>query len=84
MLDIKTHGRIKALNSISFHTIINNGEIYWGRIFMRTKHYFACGNTAKGFHNFFRNNIELLTKIFILKGGPGTGKSTLMKKLGKN
>lgn len=54
-----------------------------GRKSMSTKHFFVCGNTAKGFHDFFKSNIQLLTKIFILKGGPGTGKSTLMKKIGK-
>jgi hypothetical protein len=46
--------------------------------------FFACGNTAKGFYNFFTTNIQQLKKLFILKGGPGTGKSTLMKKLGKD
>lgn len=46
------------------------------------KHYFACANTAKGFQNYFQSNLQGLSKIFILKGGPGTGKSTLMKKVG--
>jgi len=50
---------------------------------MSTKHFFTCGNTAKGFRNFFSSNIQSLNKLFILKGGPGTGKSTLMKKIGK-
>ncbi len=48
----------------------------------KSKHYFACGNTAKGFVNYFQTNIETLPKLFILKGGPGTGKSTLMRKIG--
>lgn len=46
------------------------------------KHYFACANTSKGFQNFFASNLKNLTKIYILKGGPGTGKSSLMKKIG--
>lgn len=46
------------------------------------KHYFACGNTAKGFQNFFSSNLKNLDKVYILKGGPGTGKSSLMKKVG--
>lgn len=50
---------------------------------MSAKHYFACGNTAKGFHNLFSTNIQPLRKLFILKGGPGTGKSTLMGKIGR-
>lgn len=50
---------------------------------MSGKHFFVCGNTAKGFSNLFSTNIQPLGKLFILKGGPGTGKSTLMKKIGK-
>lgn len=46
-------------------------------------HYFACGNTARGFWNFFESNLADLKKVYILKGGPGTGKSTLMKRIGK-
>lgn len=50
---------------------------------MAEKHYFACGNTAKGFQNLFSTNLQKLDKIFILKGGPGNGKSTFMKRVGK-
>lgn len=50
---------------------------------MAEKHYFACGNTAKGFQNLFASNLQNLNKIFILKGGPGNGKSSLMKRIGK-
>jgi Cdc6-like AAA superfamily ATPase len=45
--------------------------------------YYAGGNTARGFHNLFESNINGLERLFILKGGPGTGKSTLMKAIGK-
>lgn len=48
----------------------------------KLKHYFACGNTARGFQNFFESNLADLKKVYILKGGPGTGKSTLMKRIG--
>lgn len=48
------------------------------------RHYFACGNTCAGFVNFFPSNLQQLKKIFILKGGPGTGKSTLMKRIGQD
>ena len=48
----------------------------------KIKHYFACANTSKGFKNFFSSNLQNIKKVFILKGGPGTGKSTLMKKIG--
>lgn len=45
--------------------------------------YYAGGNTARGFHNLFVSNIKDLERLFILKGGPGTGKSFLMKKIGE-
>ncbi|KMJ59273.1 hypothetical protein AB685_09500 [Bacillus sp. LL01] len=45
--------------------------------------YYAGGNTARGFYSLYESNIEGLDRIFILKGGPGTGKSSLIKKIGK-
>ena len=47
------------------------------------KHYFAGINSKDGFVNNF-NNINTTKNgiTYILKGGPGTGKSTLMKKVG--
>ena len=45
--------------------------------------YFAGGNTARGFCSLFDSSLEGLNRIFILKGGPGTGKSSLMKDVGK-
>ncbi|SEN44860.1 hypothetical protein SAMN05192533_11382 [Mesobacillus persicus] len=45
--------------------------------------YYAGGNTARGFYSLYESNLEGLSRLFILKGGPGTGKSSLMKKLGK-
>ncbi len=46
------------------------------------KHLFAAANTGRGFvscfDRFFSPN--RLRKLYILKGGPGVGKSTLMKK----
>jgi Cdc6-like AAA superfamily ATPase len=45
--------------------------------------YFCGGNTARGFHSLFDSNLQHLDRVFILKGGPGTGKSTLMKDIGK-
>jgi len=49
---------------------------------VQPKHYFACANSAKGFQNLFASNLQGLEKIFILKGGPGNGKSSLMKRIG--
>lgn len=45
--------------------------------------YYTCGNTAKGFYDLFESSLQGLDKIFILKGGPGTGKSSLIKKIGE-
>ena len=45
--------------------------------------YFAASNGYRGFTSLFDKvfNPRDFTKIFIIKGGPGTGKSSLMKKL---
>jgi hypothetical protein len=48
----------------------------------KIKNYYAGGNTARGFHNLYDSNLQGMDRVFILKGGPGTGKSSLMKKIG--
>lgn len=44
---------------------------------------FAGGNTSRGFVSFFDHIIdyENAKRLFILKGGPGVGKSTFMRKI---
>lgn len=49
----------------------------------KTRNYYAGGNTARGFHSLYESNLKGLNRLFILKGGPGTGKSSLMKKIGE-
>ena len=46
------------------------------------RHFFPGGNTPNGFYSFYGNAIDVarLHRLFILKGGPGVGKSTLMKR----
>lgn len=46
--------------------------------------YFPGGNTSQGFYSFYKYIIssEEARRIICIKGGPGTGKSSLMKKLG--
>ena len=44
--------------------------------------YFASANSKDGFVSFFDDVFGGCTYKYILKGGPGTGKSSLMKKLG--
>jgi len=44
--------------------------------------YFAEGNTAKGFYSFKNSNTDGMEHLYILSGSPGTGKSTIMTKVG--
>lgn len=48
---------------------------------MQQREYFLGGNTAKGFFSYyeFLMRHEDAAKIYCIKGGPGTGKSSLMK-----
>ena len=54
--------------------------------FENEMHFFAAANTGGGFVSFFDEvfNRDGINKIYILKGGPGCGKSTLMKNYGKS
>lgn len=47
---------------------------------------FPGGNTYMGFYSFYDYIMdkEEATRIFIVKGGPGVGKSTFMKRIGEN
>lgn len=51
----------------------------------RIKHLFPGGNTSQGFFSYYTNIIELDQEehLYIIKGGPGVGKSTFMKKIGE-
>ncbi len=51
----------------------------------KVKHVFAGGNTTLGFFSYYD---QIMTQseanhIFCIKGGPGVGKSSIMKKIGK-
>lgn len=51
--------------------------------YRKTQKYFAAANGYSGFRSYFKsvfNPTEYL-RLFILKGGPGTGKNTLMKEV---
>lgn len=43
------------------------------------KRYFAAANSCNGFVNFFDDIYKNVNKLYIIKGGPGTGKSKLMR-----
>lgn len=44
---------------------------------------FPGGNTAQGFYSFYEYLPYNAKRVFVIKGGPGTGKSTFMKKIGE-
>ncbi len=48
--------------------------------------FFAAANGYSGFRSYFDRifSPQKIDKLFIIKGGPGTGKSTLMKKISNN
>ena len=52
---------------------------------INTAEYFGAANTSRGFENYFPNifNPKKFDRIYIIKGGPGSGKSTIMKKIAK-
>lgn len=54
-------------------------EDFW----MRPLHYFAGGNTACGFYSCFEDILPRAERkrMYYLKGGPGVGKSTLMRRV---
>ncbi|MDA8210776.1 MAG: PRK06851 family protein [Clostridia bacterium] len=48
------------------------------------KHVFPGGNTCQGFYSFYHHMISPdATRIFVIKGGPGVGKSTFMRAIGQ-
>lgn len=51
----------------------------------KARHYFPGGNTPKGFFSYYHQilNRSGIGRLAVIKGGPGTGKSTFMKQLGK-
>lgn len=53
-----------------------------GGFYLREKHFFAGSNASKGLSSYFNSilNPETLNRLYILKGGPGVGKSSFMKK----
>lgn len=50
----------------------------------RIVHNFPGSNTPEGFRGFMEWDLQDMERIFVLKGGPGCGKSTLMKRVAQN
>lgn len=44
-------------------------------------HFFVEGNTARGSFHLFDSSLQDLERLYILKGGPGSGKSTLIRQI---
>ncbi|NLZ25063.1 MAG: hypothetical protein GX891_01190 [Clostridiales bacterium] len=44
---------------------------------------FVGSNTPLGFQSFYGEKLKNIARVYILKGGPGTGKNTLLKKIGQ-
>ncbi len=50
----------------------------------KLKKLFPGGNTSQGFYSYYDYVISPnATRIFIIKGGPGVGKSSLMRSIGE-
>ena len=51
----------------------------------KTRHYFPGNNTPQGFFSYYGYILEQrdAEKIYCLKGGPGLGKSTFMRRIGE-
>ncbi|MEJ6950628.1 PRK06851 family protein [Natronospora cellulosivora (SeqCode)] len=49
----------------------------------KIKNFFPGGNTPQGFYSYYKYLAFEAEKVYIIKGGPGTGKSTFMKKIGQ-
>ncbi len=48
----------------------------------RVRHFFAGGNTGEGFYSFYDQIMGPdARRLYLLKGGPGTGKSTFMREV---
>lgn len=43
--------------------------------------FFAASNSAEGFKNYYGECFDRADRLYIIKGGPGTGKSTLMRRV---
>lgn len=46
------------------------------------KNYYAGGNTFLGFYSLYEDIFRGLNRLYIIKGGPGTGKSSLIRSIG--
>ena len=50
----------------------------------KVRYVLTSSNTSQGFHTFLPELLQGVLKIFVLKGAPGSGKSTFMRLLGES
>lgn len=48
------------------------------------RNFYASGNTAAGFASLFDSSLQGLARLFVVTGGPGSGKSTLIRTIGEH
>lgn len=72
-----------VVNKIFFSEKIIQKELGMNNEYTTKKDFFASSNSYYGFKSYFDKIFDSskFDRIFVLKGGPGTGKSTLMKKV---
>ena len=46
--------------------------------------YFAASNSSRGFTNYFKEVFGRADMVYVVKGGPGTGKSSFMKRCSRS
>ena len=46
--------------------------------------YYVSANTSSGYVSFFDDLIKQIERVYIIKGGPGSGKSTFIKRIGED
>jgi hypothetical protein len=63
--------------------IDNENQMNGGCNMSRKKCYLASANTSAGFYSFFDYVIKDAERVYIIKGGPGCGKSTFIRKVGE-
>ncbi|KRQ87116.1 ATP-dependent RecD-like DNA helicase [Caloramator mitchellensis] len=51
---------------------------------VKSRYYLASANTSAGFVNYFDYVLRDAQRVYIIKGGPGTGKSTFMRLIGED
>lgn len=71
------HGLCRA-DSLFLLSGILYTEFIIGGVGVRDEGFFAASNSGRGFKNYYTDVFGISDRIFVIKGGPGTGKSRFM------